>query len=259
MESPEFFAPLPLSMDSQTKAVSSTSSSTDMAAELQKLNATHRALQTLDSPNLFPPPPNAINQKRTQQVIKMRETAQNALAKSQTGTVGKDGEPTSEAVKLYSLALDMAKQRPEWEAAGLRREELAALYRGRAEAYLGIRAYTDGLVDAQMSLECKNKANAVGVSSGLRQGVCRTTNKHLQGALAKASRCLMEMRRSDEAAALIAPLISEEISGLEQAKGQIGQIPAGHPQLGQAKAQIAAFEKDIEELKGIARELDVKF
>lgn len=166
MESPDFFTPLPLSMDAQSKAISSTSSSapSDLLLELSKLNSTHRSLLQLEPPGaLTPLPPQQVNPKRSQQIMKMRETAQASLAKKtgKDSSTTADGAPSSEPVKLFGLAIDMAAQRHEWEAAGLRREELSQLYRGRAEAYIAIRAWADGYVDALMSLECKAKGNPV--------------------------------------------------------------------------------------------------
>lgn len=65
------------------------------------------------------------------------------------------------------------------------------------------------------------------------------------------------MQRRDEAIALVGPTLSEDTASLEQARQQITQLPAGHPQAGPARQQIQAFEKDLEELKGVAKELGV--
>jgi translocation protein SEC72 len=166
---PDTFHQLPLQLDGQTKAVSATNGDTKLAEELQNLNTLHRALLSPDAPNAIPPPPVPVNPKRSAQVQKMRETGNEKFKKQQY----------AEAIKLYSLGIDMAAGRPLWEPSGLVREELHQLYSNRAQAYMGSNNWPEGAVDAQCSVELKKVGNA---KAWYRRG-----------------KCLLEMGRVDEA------------------------------------------------------------
>jgi len=73
----------------------------------------------------------------------------------------------------------MALGRPHWEPQGLVREEVAGLYANRAQAYMAMREWSDGAVDAEASVEMKKQGNG---KAWWRRG-----------------RCLMEMGRVEEA------------------------------------------------------------
>jgi translocation protein SEC72 len=77
----ETYIPLPLSIDPVTKAVSSSDPS--LQHDLDELNKLHRALLQLETPNQIPPPPMAVNPKRTAQVDKMKDTGNAAYKKGQ--------------------------------------------------------------------------------------------------------------------------------------------------------------------------------
>lgn len=171
----DIFNQYPLHMDSASKAISLPQSSANtpaqtetVNAELQELNALHRALIALDPPNI-PPPPLPINPKRSAQITKLRDSANAAFRKNQF----------PEAVRLYTFAIDMAISRPGWEPVSLAREELAGLYGNRAQAQMGQQAWPEGLVDAKSSIDSKPMGN---VKAWWRIG-----------------KCLAEMSRYDEA------------------------------------------------------------
>jgi len=167
MEELETFTQLPIRMDPTSKAVSTTSSSRVLNEELATLNQLHKALLTLESP--VPPPPVPVNQKRSAQITKLRESGNGEFRK------GKH----QDAIRFYGLGLQMALTRPLWEPSGLVRDEVAGLYANRAQAHMALQNWVEGSVDAEASVEAKKGGNA---KAWWRKG-----------------KCLMEMGRLDEA------------------------------------------------------------
>jgi translocation protein SEC72 len=161
-------------MDPQTKAISSTGpTSNALQAELTALNTLHRTLLGVDSPTGTPPPPLPVNPKRSAQITKLRESGNDEFRKKHY----------DQAIKLYSLAIDMAKGRPSWEPSGLVREEVSGLLANRAQAYMSQQSWAEGAVDAEASVEMKKVGNA---KAWWRRG-----------------KCLLEMGRVDEAEAWV--------------------------------------------------------
>lgn len=165
----------PLSIDPATKAVSvaptSRKAPRTLVAELEKLNQMHHALLNTEgavSPAGVPLPPVPVNPKRSAQITKIRDNANAEFKKSHY----------AEAIKLYTLGIDMAAQRPLWEPSQLAREELSALYANRAQAHMSLQQWPEGAVDAETSVEVKRVGNA---KAWWRRG-----------------RCLMEMGRIEE-------------------------------------------------------------
>lgn len=167
MEDSESFTLLPLHLDPTSKAITSTSTSRTLNEELKHLNLLHRTLLTLDSP--IPPPPIPVNPKRSAQIQKLRESG-NAEFRRQKH---------NEAIKFYTLGLQMALTRPLWEPQGLVRDEVAGLYANRAQAHMALQNWVEGAVDAECSVESKRVGNA---KAWWRRG-----------------RCLLEMGREEEA------------------------------------------------------------
>lgn len=137
--------------------------------ELAALNALHRSLLNVETPTGTPPPPVPVNPKRSAQIGKLRESGNAEFRK---------GNPAG-AVKLYTLAIDMALTRPHWEPSGLVREEVSGLLSNRAQANMAQQNWAEGSVDAEASVEMKKVGNAKG---WWRRG-----------------KCLLEMGRLDEA------------------------------------------------------------
>lgn len=155
----------PLHLDPATKAISLLQSSAQSPAqtaaintELQELNSLHRALISLDPPNI-PPPPLPIAPKRSAQITKLRDSGNAAYRKSNH----------VEAVRLYTYAIEMAISRPGWEPVALAREELGGLFGNRAQAHMAQQAWPEGLLDAQASVESKTVGN---VKAWWRVGKC---------------------------------------------------------------------------------------
>lgn len=163
------FTMLPLQIDPQTKALTTSSSSRALQAELASLNTLHRSLLALETPNQVPPPPVPVNPKRSANVSKLRDSGNAEYRK------GKHAE----AVKFYSLGLQMALTRPLWEPQQLVREEVAALYANRAQAHMAMQSWAEGAADAEASVEAKRVGNS---KAWWRRG-----------------KCLMEMGRLTEA------------------------------------------------------------
>ncbi|KAH8780470.1 hypothetical protein BGZ57DRAFT_309401 [Hyaloscypha finlandica] len=167
MEELETFTQLPIHMDPASKAISTTSSSRALNEELATLNQLHKALLALESP--VPPPPVPVNQKRSAQITKLRESGNGEFRK------GKH----QDAIRYYGLGLQMALSRPLWEPSGLVRDEVAGLYANRAQAHMALQNWVEGAVDAEASVEAKKAGNA---KAWWRKG-----------------KCLMEMGRMEEA------------------------------------------------------------
>ncbi len=165
----EHFDLLPITFNSDSKDVSTGRTSRALNAELAQLNELHRALLGLETPGSVPPPPIPVNPKRTAQVTKLRDNGNNEYRK----------QKYDEAVKMYTLGLQMALQRPLWEPSALVREEVSGLLANRAQAHMALLNWPEGAVDALASVEARRVGNA---KAWWRRG-----------------RCLYEMARLDEA------------------------------------------------------------
>ncbi|MCJ1362469.1 hypothetical protein MMC16_001572 [Acarospora aff. strigata] len=176
----ETFLQLPLHLDPTSKSIQAPTSTHDKAllTELHTLNQLHRSLLTLDG--AVPPPPLPVNPKRTAQLTKMREQGNVAFRKGNH----------AEAVKLYSYGVDMALSRPVWEPATLMRDEVAAMYANRAQAYMGMQQWPEGMVDAETSVRMSASGNA---KAWWRKG-----------------RCLVEMGRVAEAREWVGKALEHE-------------------------------------------------
>ncbi|KAM0429720.1 hypothetical protein ACHAPT_006326 [Fusarium lateritium] len=160
---------LPLQMDPQSKAISSHNASRALAAELETLNSLHRSLLNLETPSGAPPPPIPVNPKRTANVTKLRDSGNAEYRKGKY----------ADAIKFYTLGLQMAMTRPMWEPAALVREEVSSLLANRAQAHMALQNWAEGAVDAHASVEARWVGNA---KAWWRRG-----------------RCLVEMGRLEEA------------------------------------------------------------
>ncbi|KAF4980196.1 hypothetical protein FDECE_17931 [Fusarium decemcellulare] len=160
---------LPLQMDPQSKAISSHNPSRALNAELEALNTLHRSLLNLETPSGAPPPPIPVNPKRTANVTKLRDSGNGEYRKGKY----------AEAIKFYTLGVQMALTRPMWEPAALVREEVSGLLANRAQAHMALQNWAEGAVDAHASVEARWVGNAKG---WWRRG-----------------KCLVEMGRFEEA------------------------------------------------------------
>ena len=190
-EGPETFVQLPLTIDPDTKAISSPTNPV-LASHLDELNLYNRHIVALETPNQNVPPPAPVNPKRSVQIGKLRESGNAAFKK---GTF-------PDAVKMYDLAIKMALERPPWEASGLVREELSALHGNRAQALMGLQEWPEAALDAKISTEMKRIGN---IKGWWRRG-----------------QCLKEMGRLVEARDWLRQGVEFERGGPE--KGSIGEL-----------------------------------
>ena len=175
----DIFNQYPLFIDPSSKAISLPQSSaytsvqrSNINTELQELNDLHRALLSLEPPNI-PPPPLPVNPKRSAQITKLRDSGNAAYRKNNH----------VEAVRLYTYAIEMALSRPGWEPVTLAREELAGLFGNRAQAQMGQQAWPEGYIDAKASVDSKPVGNVK--------------------AWWRVAKCLAEMSRYTEAKSFI--------------------------------------------------------
>jgi translocation protein SEC72 len=199
MEAADTFTLLPLQMDEATGVSATGPANNALNTELAALNALHHALLHVETPTGTPPPPVPVNPKRSAQIGKLRESGNAEFRK---------GNPAA-AVKLYTLAVDMALQRPHWEPSGLVREEVSGLLSNRAQANMAQQNWAEGSVDAEASVEMKKVGNA---KAWWRRG-----------------KCLLEMGRLEEAEQWVKQALEFEATeqDLVQLKGQIESRKAG--------------------------------
>lgn len=176
-EDQDTFTLLPLTMDPKSKAITTADAHAAspapagraLAAELEALNALHRALLTLEPPHVVPPPPVPVNPRRSAQIKKLRETGNESFGRQKYG----------DAASFYTLGLRMALTRPAWEPNGLVRDEAAMLFANRAQAHMAQGDWVRGGTDAECSVEAKKVGNPK--------------------AWYRRAKCLVEMGRVEEA------------------------------------------------------------
>lgn len=166
---PDTFQQLPISMDAQTKILSTSLNDYKLQEELAALNQLHKAVQQSGAPNQVPQAPVPVDPKRSAQIAKLREAGNASFKKSQY----------QDAVRMYSLAIDMALGRPVWEPVGLCRDEVVALLSNRAQAHMSANNWPEAAIDAQTAVELRKTNNS---KAWWRRG-----------------KCLLEMGRLDEA------------------------------------------------------------
>ena len=180
-DSLETYTHLSLHLDPATKNLSSTKKTDSQLNEIiANTNSLHNQFKTLDTPNHAPPPPLPVKPNRTANLTKLRESAGQAVRKNENAN----------AVRLLTLAIQMATDRPPWEPAGLVREELALCYLERSNVHFIDRNWPEGFKDAETSTECKR---------GKQQGPQGQQIPGNPRAFTIAGKCLMEMGRWDDA------------------------------------------------------------
>lgn len=155
----------PVEMDPKSKAVGvaqGTRGSRALLAELDELNALHRALVGSGeavTQHGVPAPPVPVNPKRGANVSKLRDNGNAEYRKQRY----------AEALRLYTLGIQMAQGRPTWEPSALTREELSGLYANRAQAHMALQQWPEGAVDAETSVEVRRVGNS---KAWWRRGKC---------------------------------------------------------------------------------------
>lgn len=179
-DSLETYTHLPIQIDAASKHVSTNSTDKAVQDAIAMVNSLHTSFKGLETANNIPPPPTPVNPKRSAQINKLRESAGQSAKKGQF----------QDAIRLLTVAIEMAATRPGWEPSGLVREELGLCYLARAAANAESNNWVDGWKDAECSTECRK-----GPQTG-PQGQRIPGNPR---AFILGGRCLVEMGRSEEA------------------------------------------------------------
>jgi translocation protein SEC72 len=144
------FLLLPLKWDEKTKSVvcSNHSLPTCLKCNLDftSLNLLHRNFNSLPQEAQAPPAPNQTpHPARSAQIAKLKDSANTAF-KSQR---------FKEAVRLYSLGIEMALTRPPWEPAAICRDEAVLLLCSRSAARFALKEFPESFTDAEGVVKLK--------------------------------------------------------------------------------------------------------
>lgn len=133
------FQPVPLGMHPETHQL--VSPTTDLTV----LNALIRSLKALPPQMPFPPPPNVVPPQRSMAINKAKEEGNSAY---RSGNL-------AEAIKFYTLAVDVAASRPLWETNMVARDELALCLCNRSAAFAAVEDWIGALCDADAVVKLK--------------------------------------------------------------------------------------------------------
>lgn len=144
------FLSLPIKLDEKTKAVVCTYHSLPTCPkcniDLQSLNLLIRNFNNLPPDSNHPPPPNKQPPPaRSAQIAKLKDS----------GNTSFKIHKFDDAVRYYSLAIEMALSRPPWEPAALCRDETVILLCNRSAAKFALQEFPESLADAQGVVELK--------------------------------------------------------------------------------------------------------
>ncbi|KAG5437448.1 hypothetical protein PCK2_001001, partial [Pneumocystis canis] len=96
----------------------------ELKEKLNSLNQLVKAIAVHQCPEDIPLAPNEVHPKRSIHINRLKDSAVECYRKKNY----------EDAVKLYTLAIEMAYGRPHWEPASLSRDELAAAFYQRSMA-----------------------------------------------------------------------------------------------------------------------------
>lgn len=113
--------------------------------DLILLNALSRSLAALPPQIGIPPPANILPPQRSMAINQAREQGVNAHKKGDY----------AEAIKFFTLAIDVAASRPLWESAQVARDELSVCLANRSAAFAAVEDWVNSLVDAEAVVELK--------------------------------------------------------------------------------------------------------
>lgn len=133
------FRQVPLAMDPSTHLLASPTH------DLTVLNALIRSLKGLPPQIPFPPPPNVVPPQRSLAITKAKEDG-NAAFRSQK---------YADAIRLFTLAIDVAASRPLWENNQMARDELSLCLANRSAAFAAVGDWIGALCDAEACVKLK--------------------------------------------------------------------------------------------------------
>lgn len=144
------FLTLPLQIDEKTKSVVCSHHSLPVCPkcnlDFQALNQLLRNFNSLPADQQVPPnPKKQPHPVRSAQISKLKES----------GLASFKIHKFNDAVKFYSLAIDMALGRPPWEVAALCRDETVILLCCRSAARFALSEFPESLADAEAAVELK--------------------------------------------------------------------------------------------------------
>jgi translocation protein SEC72 len=143
------FLSLPLQYNEKTKSVVCchhlVPKCTTCGLDFQALNSTYRAFNALDTP-APPPPTKQPHPARSAQIAKLRDSGDSSTKLHKY----------ADAVRYYSLAIDMTLARPAWEAASVCRDETVMLLCSRSAARFAMKEYIESLGDAEAVVKLKS-------------------------------------------------------------------------------------------------------
>lgn len=144
MATQETFTQFNITYDVSTSTISATDPS--LAAPLSLINALANGFKQSGFPlEVPPPPPNAVNPLRSEQVNKIKTLGNESFGKKQF----------VEAIKKYSQAIEIAASRPPWEPSALAADEMAILLCNRSAAFMGHGMWPEAYADAEATVELK--------------------------------------------------------------------------------------------------------
>ncbi|CAG8502497.1 454_t:CDS:1 [Ambispora gerdemannii] len=131
------FKPVPLTVNSDQVTCRAHNLETCFTCDLDfsLLNQLYKNLKTIDG--RIPASP-AANPNLSTQINRLKEE----------GNKNFRAQNYAEAIKLYSLAVDMAFQRPVWESFAAAKEDISVCLCNRAQAYIDSGAWVDAYVDS---------------------------------------------------------------------------------------------------------------
>lgn len=113
--------------------------------DLSLLNALSRSIAALPPQIGLPPPPNVVPPQRSMAINQAKEQGREAFKR----------KDYADAIKLFTLAIDVAASRPLWEAAVVARDELAVCLANRSAAFAAVEDWVDSYVDADAVVQLK--------------------------------------------------------------------------------------------------------
>lgn len=135
------FQAVPLALDPSTNTLHTPVPNLDLTV----LNALIRSISGLPPNVAFPPPPNAIAPQRSMAINQAKEQGNTAYR----------NKDWAEAIKMYTLAVDVAASRPLWEANQVARDELSLCLANRSAAFASCEHWIGALCDAEAVTKLK--------------------------------------------------------------------------------------------------------
>lgn len=133
------FHSVPLAIDPNTKTL------TSPTHDVNVLNALIRSLSALPPQIPIPPPPNVVPPQRSLAINKAKEDGNAAFKKKNY----------VDAIRMFTLAIDVAASRPLWENNQMARDELAICLANRSAALAEVGDWVGALCDAEACTKLK--------------------------------------------------------------------------------------------------------